>query len=73
MKLSGVWGVEQLFPEMLESGRANMFCCCVGNNVVIALVLWYDLVGFVRPSDMMIFEGDVARFCRDQRSFGEID
>ncbi len=51
-----------------------MFCCCVGNDVVSALVLRrYDLVGFVRPSDMMMFEGDVARFCRDQRSFGEID
>ena len=50
-----------------------MFCCCVGNDVVSALVLRYDLVGFVRPSDMMMFEGDVARFCRDQRCFGKID
>ncbi len=41
-----------------------MFCCCVGNDVVSALVLRYDLVGFVRPSDMMMLEGDVARFCR---------
>ena len=50
-----------------------MFCCCVENDVVSALVLWYDLVSFVRPADMMMFESDVARFCRDQRSFGEID
>ena len=50
-----------------------MLCCCVGNDVVSALVLWYDLVGFVRPSDMMMFESDVARFCRDQRRSGEID
>ena len=34
-----------------------MFCCCVGNDVVSALVLWYDLVSFVRPAMWRDFAG----------------
>ncbi len=50
-----------------------MLCCCIRDNIVGALMLWDDLVAFVGPADMMMFEGDVSRFCRDEASFGEVD
>ena len=37
-----------------------MFCECIGNDVVGTRMLWEDLVRFVGPSDMMVFEVDVA-------------
>ena len=36
-------------------------------------MLWDDLVASVGPADMMMFEGDVSRFRRDEWSFGEVD
>ena len=50
-----------------------MLCRCIRDDIGGALMLRDDLVGFVGPADMMVFEGDVSRFSRDERSFGEVD
>lgn len=50
-----------------------MFSEGVGDYIVGSLVLRKDLFGLVCPSDMMMFEVDVAGFGRDDLGSGEFD
>ena len=50
-----------------------MLCCRIGDDIVGALMLRNDLVSFVGPADVMMFESYVSRFCRNEWSFGEVN
>ena len=50
-----------------------MFCRCIRYYIVSTLVLREDLIAAVCPAYVMMLESNVARFCRDERCFGEVD
>ena len=48
-----------------------MFGEGIGDDVMGTLMLGLDLVGFVSPANVMVFEVDVARFRGYKGGFGQ--
>ena len=55
-------GLKHLLTEEQEAGWSNVFGEGIGDDVMGALVLRLDLIGFVGPADMVVFEVDMPRF-----------
>ena len=60
-----------MIAKIHKSGRADIFGCCIGDNIVDALVLGKDLELLIGPADVMVLEFDVSKFGGNKRGLGQ--